>query len=182
MDEIAAYYRSIGDAAQLPVFIQHTHSDMDLPFIGRLLEELEHVQYVKEEMPPSAHNISALRRVAGGRCLGVFGGAHGRWMLSELQRGATGFMPAAEAVDVHVQVWDAYHAGEEARARDIFDGMLPLINLVQILGLRVCKEVLVLRGVFGTSEMRAPDSLALDEEDRRELDSVLGRLSGRFRL
>ena len=103
-------------------------------------------------------------------------------MLSELHRGAAGFMPATEAVDVHVQVWDAYQAGDEALARDIFDDLLPLMNLILILGLPACKEVLVRRGVFESAAMPTPGSLVLDSEDQRELEMTLDRLSSLFRV
>lgn len=180
--QIRAYYEAIAQAAQRPVFIQHSNPDLDIPFLVQLLREVDWVQYVKEEMHPSAHHISAVLQAVGEECLGVFGGAHGRWMISEMRRGAAGFMPAAEAVDVHVQVWDAFQAGDEAGARRIFNRLLPLINLVTLLGLRVCKEVLVRRGVFAAAEMRTPGSPTLDEEDQRELDAILEDLWPLFRL
>ena len=75
-------------------------------------------------------------------------------MLSEMRRGASGFMPAAEAIDVHVQIWDAYQAGDERRARDIFNLLLPQINLIMAVGLNVCKEILVRRGVIESARLR----------------------------
>ena len=167
-EEIKDYYEAIGQAAKLPVFIQHTHAGMDPSFLQYLLEEIEHVSYIKEERQPSAHQISAVLKGVGNSCLGVFGGAHGRWMLSELRRGASGFMPAAEATDVHVQIWEAYQAGNEAEARRIFNQLLPLINFISLLGLRVCKEMLVRRGVFESAAMRTPGAMSLDNEDKRE--------------
>ena len=95
------------------------------------------------------------------------------WDLHELRRGAAGFMPATEMTDVHVQIWDAWHAGGESRARGLFNRLLPLINLTCLLGLAVCKEVLVRRGVFGSTATRVPGSVRLDAEDRRELDQIL---------
>jgi 4-hydroxy-tetrahydrodipicolinate synthase len=103
-------------------------------------------------------------------------------MLSELHRGASGFMPAVEAVDVHVQVWEAYQAGDEAGARRIFNQLLPLVNLILILGLKVCKEVLVRRGVIAGAAMRAPGVGELDEADQRELDQILRDLQPLFRV
>ena len=181
-EEIKDYYRAVAMAAGRPVFIQHTHAGMDASFLRLLLTEVEHAGYVKEEMQPSAHHISAVLDQAGPSCLGVFGGAHGRWMLSELHRGAAGFMPAAEAVDVHVQIWDAHRGGDEAGARRLFDKLLPLINLTLLLGLRVCKEVLVRRGVFENSAMRTPGTTGLDAEDKRELDAILDGLAPLFRV
>lgn len=181
-EEIRDYYESIAQAARRPVFIQHTHAGMDVSLMRHLLEEVEHVSYIKEERHPSAHQISAVLRDVGDSCLGVFGGAHGRWMLSEMHRGASGFMPAAEATDVHVQTWDAYQSGDEAGARRIFNQLLPLINLISMLGLRVCKEVLVRRGVFKSAAMRMPGAMSLDAEDKRELEAIMDTLRPLFRV
>ncbi len=181
-EEIKDYYRAIAQAAQRPVFIQHTHAGMDANFLRQLLEEIEYVSYIKEENHPSAHQISAVLKNVGDSCLGVFGGSHGRWMLSELHRGANGFMPAAESTDVHVQIWEAYQSGDEAGARKIFNQLLPLINLICLLGLRVCKEVLVARGVFESTAMRTPGTMSLDDEDRRELEIIIEDLRPLYRV
>ncbi|MFH1571069.1 MAG: dihydrodipicolinate synthase family protein, partial [Gemmatimonadota bacterium] len=181
-DEIRAYYQAVSDAARRPVFIQHSQPGMDPAFLAQMLNEMEWVQYVKEEMPPSAHNISAVLAGVGDQCRGVFGGGHSRWMMSELERGATGFMPAAEAIDVHVRVWDAWQAGDRAGARRLFNQLLPMINLILILGLPLCKEILVRRGVFTSAAMRTPGSGRLDDGDRRELDAILADLQPLFRV
>jgi 4-hydroxy-tetrahydrodipicolinate synthase len=182
LEEIKDYYKAIAQTAQRPVFIQHTHAGMDSSFLQSLLDEIEFVSYIKEESYPSAHQISAVLEKVGNSCLGVFGGAHGRWMLSELHRGASGFMPAVEAVDVHVQIWEAYQSGNEASARMIFNQLLPLINLITLLGLCVCKEVLIMRGVFESAVMRIPESLSLDAEDRKELEIIIEDLKPLFRV
>lgn len=175
-EEIVDYYRRVAAAARRPVFVQHSHADMDAALLAGLLREVEFVQYVKEEMHPSAHHISALLAQAGPDCRGVFGGAHGRWMLSELERGASGFMPAVEAVDVHVRIWDAYRAGQRQEARGLFNALLPLLNQVLIMGLPVCKEVLRRRGIIASATMRQPDVTPLDQHDLAELDQVLADL------
>lgn len=180
-DGLEGYYRAIAEAAGRPVFIQHSDGGMDAAFLQRLLGGIPHVAYVKEESDPSAHRVGALVARCGAACGGVFGGAHGRWMLSELRRGATGFMPATEMTDVHVQIWDAWHAGDEARARELFNRLLPLINLACLLGLAVCKEVLVRRGVFASTANRVP-GVRLDADDHRELDRVLADLQPLLRV
>jgi 4-hydroxy-tetrahydrodipicolinate synthase len=179
-DEIRAYYEAIAETARLPVFIQHSQPTMDVALIRELLESVENIRYVKEEMHPSAHHIGALVSTVGESCSGVFGGAHNRWMLSELGRGAVGLMPAVEAVDVHVRIWNAYASGDERGARHLFYGLLPLLNLVLILGLPVCKEVLVRRGVIATARMRMPGAIPLDEGDLVELSAVLADVSPLF--
>jgi len=180
--EIRAYYAAVSEAAQRPVFIQHSQPGMDPAFLAEMLNEMEWVQYVKEEQPPSAHNITGVLAGVGDQCKGVFGGGHSRWMMSELERGATGFMPASEATDVHVQIWEAWVAGDRAGARTLFNQLLPLINQVLMLGLPLCKEILVRRGVFTSAAMRTPGSGSMDEGDHRELDAVLADLQPLFKV
>ncbi len=182
-DELMDYYKAIADASQLPVMVQHSRlAPMGPVVIKRLIDEIAQVEYIKEENDPSAHHISAVVKAVGHRCKGIFGGAHGRWMFSEIERGATGFMPAAHVVDVYVQVWDAYQSGDHKKARQVFNQLLPLINLTWLLGLRVCKEVLVRRGVFTTTHMRNPGATRLDDGDHRELDAVLSDLKPLFKV
>jgi 4-hydroxy-tetrahydrodipicolinate synthase len=94
-NEILEYYRAIGRAADLPIVVQNVAPGLSPDFLIRLLREIEQIRYIKEEASPSAHNLSAVVRAAGDRCDGIFGGAFGRWMLSELRRGAGGCMPAS---------------------------------------------------------------------------------------
>lgn len=175
-EELFAYYRAIAAASERPVFIQNSSPGMAPAFLGQLLREVQGVHYIKEEASPSAHHISAVAALNEPNCWGVFGGALGRWMISEMRRGACGFMPAAELTDVYVVVWDAFQAGDEAKARRVFNRLLPEINLAMIFGMRLCKEVLVRRGVFTSALMRQPGCLALDAEDQRELDAILADL------
>ena len=181
-DEVRAYYEAIAETAQRPVFLQHTSGGLTASFMRDLFAEVEHISYLQEEQMPSAHEISAVVKEVKEGCLGVFGGGHGRWMLSELRRGATGFMPAVEAVDIHVQIWNAFQAGDEAQAREIFNALLPQINLLLLLGLRVCKTVLVRRGVLSSAEMRTPGIVRLDAEDEYELDQVMANLNPYYKV
>ena len=183
-DEIFEYYRRIAEAADLPVVIQHAPQGpgVDITFLRRLLKDVEHVRYIKEEMEPSAHNISSLLAAKIPGCWGVFGGGWCRWMLSELERGANGFMPSVEVVDVHVQIWNTFQAGEISEARRLFNLLTPFINLTFNLGLPLVKEVLMCRGLIRSSRMRQPGSIPLDAADRRELDVVMGSIEPLFTI
>ena len=178
--EIKAYYQAISDAGEIPVFIQHSWPGMSPALLARMLREIEHVSYVKEETAPSGHNISAVLDAVGDECLGVFGGAHGRWMIPEMRRGAHGFVPAAQTNEVYVAIWDAFQAGDEAKAREIFSHIAPLVDLLSLVGLRACKEILVRRGVFRTATLRIPGTPELDEIDRHELDLIMRDLEPMF--
>ncbi len=180
--QVEDYYRAIAAAVEVPVFIQHTSGGISVDLMRRLFAEVDNISYLKEEMAPSAHQISAVVDQVGDDCLGIFGGGFGRWMLSELDRGATGFMPGAESVDVHVQIWDAYQAGDKRRARDLYNQLLPLLNLCLSLGIPLCKEVLVRRGVFSSAKMLTPGAQTLDGADHRELDIIMDDLRPLFKV
>ena len=181
-EELLAYFQAISDTAERPVFVQHSAAGagMDIPFIQRLLNEVEHVRYVKEEMEPSAHNISDLLAADLPGCWGIIGGAWCRWMPSEMERGAHGFMPSVEIVDIHVKIWNAFQSGDRDGARRMFNQVAPLIHLNFSLGLRCVKEVLVRRGILQTSLMRQPGATALDEADQRELDVAMREIEPLF--
>ena len=174
--EKRAYFQAISDAAEMPIFVQHSWPGMSGEFIADLIRDIEHVRYVKEEAAPSGHSISEVLKAVGDDCLGVFGGAHGRWMIPEMRRGAVGFIPAAQTTEVYVAVWDAFQAGDEAGSRKIFAHLTPFLDVLSLVGLRLCKEVLVRRGVIRTATMRMPNTPELDEHDRYELDLALQEL------
>ncbi len=182
-DEILDYFRCIARECSLPLVVQNAAPGVSPDFLVRLMREVPQVRYIKEEAGASAHNVSAvMRATTQSPCDGIFGGAFGRWMLSELRRGASGFMPAAEIIDVYVQLWNAWQAGDQAQARKIFNLILPLINQLMLLGLPVSKEVLVRRGVFQTPRMRSPGAQSLDDDDRIELDAILADLQPYFTI
>ena len=176
--------QAISDAAPLPIFIQnfvrrrHAH---DRRFMARLLREIEHVDYVKEETIPAPHVMTG--PPPGGRqpLKGVMGGMAGRYLLNEYDRGACGTMPACEITDVHVQLWNALENGERDRAREIYHRMLPLLNIEHMYGAAIYKEVLVRRGVIAGTRMRGGIG-PLDAIDQRELDSILQGMSDLFRV
>ena len=176
------YEQRFQQALRVLMQVQNAAPGVSPDFLVRLLNEVEQIRYIKEEANPSAHHVSAVVKAAGDKCDGIFGGAFGRWMLSELRRGARGFMPAAEIIDVYVQVWDAFERGDEATARQIFNRILPLINLLMLLGLPVSKTVLVRRGIFETPLMRQTGTLSLDADDQYEIDAILDNLRPLFRV
>lgn len=183
-DEILAYFSAISAAAPLPIFIQNYVAPIGTPmtagFMTRLLREVEHVQYVKEETIPAPHVMTELIREAGDSLRGVMGGMAGRYLLNEYERGACGTMPACEITDVHVQLWEALDGGDHDRARAIYHRMLPLLNIEHMYGAAVYKEVLVRRGVIRTAVMRG--GIRLDAVDQRELDRILSDLRDLFRV
>ncbi len=184
---IIGFYRAVAAAAgDLPVFIQNWSGPigtaMGADLVGRLLTEIPTVSYLKEETLDASHLMTAVLETAGDACLGVMGGIGGRFLLDEYRRGACGTMPACQVTDVHVAVWDRLEAGDAAGGREIFNRLLPLLNLEARHTLALYKEVLKRRGVIAHATMRGRVEPPLDRFDHQELDVVLGDIEDLFAL
>ncbi len=72
---IKAYYQAISDAVDVPVWIQNASvAPLSPDQLVTLCEEIEHVSWVKEEVPPSHKNITALLSKGSSAVKGVMGG------------------------------------------------------------------------------------------------------------
>jgi 4-hydroxy-tetrahydrodipicolinate synthase len=172
---VLAYYDAVAAAADgRPVIIQNADPPLGTPLstasLARLIERTPNARYVKEEVMPGGHRMTALIRAAGERLEGVFGGLNGIWMLSELDRGACGNMPACGAVDVHVRLYNLYREGRRDDAESLSQRFLPLLNLGSQYGVAFQKELLWRRGVIRTKVCRDPQAPAVDEQDVADLD------------
>jgi 4-hydroxy-tetrahydrodipicolinate synthase len=103
-------------------------------------------------------------------------------MLPELQRGACGFMPGCHLTDIYVEIWGLWDAGDRGSARALFNKLLPLINLGEVLGVALAKEVLVRRGVISHAALRRPDAVRLDRYDLEEMERCLAELEPFYRV
>lgn len=182
--EITEYFKVVAASAQLPVFIQNYPAPIGTPlsasFLAELVQTIDGLAYIKEETSPPGHVITAILAAAGPRLHGVMGGMAGRFLLDEFRRGSCGTMPACEVTDVHVALWNALDAGDEPRARTIFNHLLPLLNMEWLYGATVYKEVLRRRGVIATATLRGPGMSTLDAFDHQELDRILADVSRFF--
>lgn len=184
-DGCYAYYEALAAALQIPIFIQNYMGPVGTPMssdlVARMCRELANVDYIKEETMPEPRQISATIAAAGDACKGVFGGQGGIYLIDEYNRGAVGNMPACQATDVQVAIWNKLEAGDRAGARRLFNQLLPLINYERLHGVAVYKEVLYRRGVFATTVSRAPGK-SLDAADKRELDAILVEVEPLFEV
>jgi dihydrodipicolinate synthase/N-acetylneuraminate lyase len=179
------YYRALDAALSIPICIQNFPPPLGTPMspelLARMCRELSNVQYIKEETLPEPRMLGRTVEVAGDACRGVFGGQGGIYLIDEWRRGAAGNMPACQATDVQVDIWNLLEAGDEAGARALFNRLLPLINYERLYGVAVYKEVLHRRGVFATTRSRQPGA-ELDAADRAELDVIMRDVTPLFRV
>lgn len=175
MDAIYDYYKAIAGAARIPVFVQNNPPPigivMSAEFLSRMCDEIEHVDYVKEETPPSTIAHAKLASLNGGSCKGVMGGAGGRYLIEEYRRGTCGQMPGCHVTDVVVQLWNALEASDQHRAMHIYKEMSPLFHFEHQLS-GCYKEVLKRRGVI-TNAYRRNGLMPLDEVSSNYLDELL---------
>ncbi len=173
------YYEKLASALEVPMFIQNHDpplgTRMSPALVSRIVREVPHADWIKEETLPAGHAISTEIASAGAKLQGVMGGIAGRYLFDEYARGACGTMPACESVDVHVLVWNSLTGGDHHTAREYFGRLLPLLNY-EAISQGVYKAVLRWRGVIVSDYVRTTLSNPLDEYDRRELAAILRSL------
>jgi dihydrodipicolinate synthase/N-acetylneuraminate lyase len=179
------YFQALSRAVSIPIFVQNHDAPagtrMSAEFVAKLVGELEHVEYVKEETFPANHAIEAEIALCGPKLKGVMGGIAGRYLMDEYRRGACGSMPACEAADVHAQVWNALDGGDARRARDLFNRLLPLLNIEALLP-GVYKAVLKRRGIIASDYLRSHAGNPLDAGDHAELSAIFADMHDLWKL
>ncbi len=171
-----AYFKAISDAAQIPVWIQNAGiMPLSTDQIIKLCSEIEHIKWVKEEVPPTPRSIGALCGRKSPDVHGVMGGVGGLYLPTEHARGVDGCMVACEVCDLLQQVWVLLDAGQHKAARDLFEHVQPLIVLEALLGMGFAKEIMVRRGIFKNHKMRMQVN-PLNSDDLREIDRAWERV------
>ena len=159
-DAMWGHYRRVSEETGMPIFIQDVAGASVSPGLaGEMAREIEGVQYIKAENPPTPPSIESFVE-EGREALTVFGGAGGAFFIEEMRRGSVGIMPHAALPDLFREVWDLFQAGKEADAVSRFNRMTPLLRVMtQGAGpssLHLVKETLRLRGVFTSVNVRRP--------------------------
>jgi 4-hydroxy-tetrahydrodipicolinate synthase len=173
--DVTRFLEAALGGVDLPVILQNAPpplgSSLPAATVVEVLRALPQIRYVKEEVTPCGQRISALRDAAPGLA-GIFGGAGGRFVLDELARGAAGSMPACEVTEIHVALYAAWRAGDRPHARELFNRLLPLLNMGGVFRTPVTKHALLRRGLIAHRHHRDGNP-ELDAQDRAELDAIL---------
>lgn len=183
-DDVVGFLNAV--CAQLPsmqMVLQNAPaprgSDLSPQTIIDIVESVSQIGYIKEETLPAGPAISTILESKPSHLLGVIGGGGARYILDEYTRGACAAMPAVEIADLHVQLDAAWRANDKPSARTLYIQTLPLLSLQAIYRMRLTKLVMMRRGVFTNTSVRAPtpelDAIATADIDAQLLE--LGLLS-----
>jgi len=181
-DGLMHYFEAISKAVTIPIMVQDaplmTQVTMPPALLARMGREIEHVNYVKVESPPTPAKCTALVKAAGD-ALTLFGGLNCQFFIEEFQRGVRGQMPGSDRTRDLVMIWNHLEAGDTAAAWRVFTRILPLLRfqLQPGLGVSAQKHNLVAAGVIASAHVRHPTA-ALDEASAAEL-AVLRELADR---
>ena len=178
-DDIIALYAEVAAAMDAPIVVQDfppvNNVTMPAEMLARLAEQIPNARTLKLEDPPLMEKISAIR--AHTDQFAILGGLGGMFLLEELGRGAAGTMTGFAFTEILVAVYQAWQAGDRAKAEAIFDHYLPLIRYENqpVINLTIRKELLYRRGAMATPLLRKPFT-PIDVGTHDELTWVLARV------
>ena len=181
VSDIRTYYQELSKATALPLVLQNAMgpgaTTMSAALLAELVQTLPNARFVKEETGYPAQTAGEIIRLAGDKLHGVMGGKAVKTFMEELRHGVSGTMPACEIADVHVALWNAIDAKDDKRARQIFQRLLPLIDLEATYGMPLMKEVLKMRGVIPSAAVRQAGFRMLDDAAREEAATIMDDLT-----
>lgn len=172
-DGLMHYFAAISKAVSIPIMVQDaplmTQVAMPPALLARMGREIERVEYVKVEAPPTPSKITSLIAQATGS-LTIFGGLNCQFFIEEWQRGGRGQMPGSDRTRDLVDIWNHLENGRRDDAWTIFARILPLLRfeLQPGLGVSAQKHNLVAAGVIAAAHVRHPTA-SLDAESIVEL-------------
>ena len=173
-------FAELSSAVDLPLILQNAPPPLGSAYgpeaIRELIEKVPQIKYVKEETAPGGQRITKLLDAAPSGLEGVFGGAGGRYIMDELNRGAIGAMPASEITEVHVRIFELYKSGDVTGARALYNRSLPLLTFQAVFRMDMTKEVLKRRGVLRSTHVRV-GAVPLDAADQAELGVLLEEIA-----
>ena len=175
-DDTVEYYKTLGKATELPLFVQST-GDMSVDLVVRMFREIPTMRVIKDEAGNPLQRVGEIRERTEGK-LAVFSGNGVRTMITEMERGFSGHCPTTGLADIYAQAFDLWHGGKKREAFDMFGRVLAFDSIPN-----ASSYVLIARGVFKEGTITRPMSTAgggagrhpapLDEAGKRDIRDAL---------
>jgi 4-hydroxy-tetrahydrodipicolinate synthase len=186
--EITGYFLTVAERlGDTPWVLQDfplvTGVKIDPQVILKIVADATNCVMLKHEDWPGLEKIAALRHASdrGARRISILCGNGGQFLVEEMIRGADGAMTGFAYPEMMRDVVAAMEAGDETRARDVFDAYLPLVRLEcqPGLGLAVRKYILAKRRAIAHDTVRAPGP-KLTRAAMAEIETVIARQDARL--
>ena len=154
------YFQRIAAGINIPIVAQDhpasTGVHMPVPLLLRLINEIPSIACIKEEALPTPPKISALLAGMKERRVPILTGLGALYGGFDLARGSSGFNTGFVFPEVLQAMVKHAGLGNMKRANEIYQRYLPLIVFEQQPGVAIRKEILRLRGLISTSNVRHP--------------------------
>jgi 4-hydroxy-tetrahydrodipicolinate synthase len=154
------YFQRIAAGINIPIVAQDhpasTGVHMPVPLLLRLINEIPSIACIKEEALPTPPKISALLAGMKERRVPILTGLGALYGGFDLARGSSGFNTGFAFPEVLQAMVKHAGLGNMKRANEIYQRYLPLIVFEQQPGVAIRKEILRLRGLISTSNVRHP--------------------------
>lgn len=187
-DQIIGYFQMVADTlGKTPWVVQDfplvTGVQMTPKVIRAIFDSCPTAVMLKHEDWPGLDKITTLRaqEAAGARRISILCGNGGQFLLEEVLRGADGAMTGFAYPEMMADVVRLVNAGDEGRARDLFDAYLPLIRYESQpgLGLSIRKHILAQRGAIAHATVRRPGP-ALSAASIAEIETLIARQTAKL--
>jgi 4-hydroxy-tetrahydrodipicolinate synthase len=187
-DQIIGYFQMVADVlGETPWVLQDfplvTGVQMSTRVCRTIFDTCPTCVMLKHEDWPGLEKISTLREMEanGARRLSILCGNGAMFLLEEMRRGADGAMTGFAFPEMMADVVRLMQAGDEDRARDIFDSYLPLVRYESQpgLGLAIRKYTLAKRGAIAHPTVRRPGTV-LSPATIAEIEALIARQEARL--
>lgn len=173
------YFEQVAAGTSLPVVAQDhpasTQVHMSLPLLLRVVAEIPGIACIKEEGLPTPARVAALKQGMRERRVPVLTGLGALYGYFDLMAGADGFNTGFAFPEVLLAMNRAARAGDAAECFRLYARFLPLLVFEQQPGVAVRKELLRMRGLLRTPQVRHPGA-AITELAARQLRDVVERV------
>ncbi len=158
--ELMRFLASVIKVSPIPLGIQNAPAylaaSLSDPALARLAQDNPQLRFLKAEGPALAV-AETIRATAG--ALTVFNGRGGLELPDNIRAGCAGIIPALDAADVQVRIYEAMRAGRDEEAEQLYAEILPLTTfLMQSIDQFLCygKRLTARRLGLGEVHDRAP--------------------------
>lgn len=175
------YFQRIAAGLRIPIVAQDhpasTQVHMSVPLLLRLINEIPSIACVKEEAVPTPPKISALLSGMKERKVPILTGLGALYGGFDLSRGSSGFNTGFAFPEILQAMVGAAQAGNVAKMQEQYQRYLPLIAFEQQPGVAIRKEILRLRGLIATNQVRHPGA-RIDSATQAQLQSLVAATFG----